>query len=106
MTVLEVEYPVLIESVTLDDVLLSPRLAMLNHVDVTLDVRLGQTTVTVEQLFSLKAGSLMTLDRHVDEPVELLLNNKVIAFGHLAVSGDQLGVRITDILNDDLTAAS
>lgn len=79
--------------------LVNPSLALLKHVDVTLEVRLGEASLTVADLFALRAGALLKLDRHVDEPVDILLNGKLVAAGQLAVMGDHLGVRITEILN-------
>ena len=81
--------------------LVNPTLAMLKHVDVTLEVRLGEASLTVAELFALRAGALLKLDRQVDEPVDILLNGKLIAAGQLAVMGDHLGVRITEIRNTE-----
>jgi flagellar motor switch protein FliN/FliY len=79
----------------------SPSLAILKHVNVTLEVRLGETSLTVAELFALRAGGLLKLDKHVDDPVEILLNGKLVACGQLAVMDDNLGVRITEILNNE-----
>ena len=81
--------------------LVTPSLAMLRHVDVTLEVRLGEASLTVADLFALRSGALLKLDRHVDEPVDVLLNGKLVACGQLAVMDDHLGVRITEILNTE-----
>lgn len=81
--------------------LVMPSLAMLKHVDVTLEVRLGEITLAVSELFSLRAGAVLQLDRLVNEPVDVLLNGKPIATGQLAVMGEHLGVRLTEILNTD-----
>jgi flagellar motor switch protein FliN/FliY len=81
--------------------LVNPSLAMLKHVNVNLEVRLGEASLTVADLFALRSGSLLELDRHVDEPVDVLLNGKLVACGQLAVMGDHLGVRITEILNTE-----
>jgi flagellar motor switch protein FliN/FliY len=85
---------------------LPANLEMLKHVNVELEVAIGEATLTVAELFALRAGSVLTLNRLVEEPVEVLLNGKIVAAGHLAVSGECLGVRITDILNTDLRLLS
>jgi flagellar motor switch protein FliN/FliY len=82
-----------------------PNLDMLKHVEVTLEVKVGTATLTVAELFALQAGSVLALDRDVDEPVEVLLNGKTVAAGYLAVSGDKLGVRITEIMNSETRIA-
>lgn len=76
-------------------------LSLLKHVDVEVEVRVGRATLRVAELFSLQAGSTLKLDREVDEPVEILLNGRLVAAGQLAVLGDHLGVRITSIANAD-----
>lgn len=84
---------------------LAPNLDMLKHVEVTLEVKVGAATLSVAELFALKAGNVLELDRDVEEPVDILLNGKRVAVGHLAVAGDKLGVRITEILNTDTRIA-
>lgn len=76
-------------------------LALLKHVDVNVEVRVGRATLRVAELFALQAGSMLKLDRQIDEPVEVLLNGRVVAAGQLAVLGDHLGVRITSIANSE-----
>lgn len=100
MKIKEAEYPELSEGPT-GRAVLPPGLSVLKHVDVTLDVRVGSVSLTVAELFALHAGSTLKLDRLVDEPVDVLLNGKVVAAGRLAVLGDHLGVRLTEVLNTD-----
>ena len=100
MKLKDVEYQELTEAPAGRPVL-PANLAMLKHVDVGVEVRVGHATLRVADLFALRAGSLLKLDRLVDEPVEVLLNGKVVAVGQLAVLGEHLGVRVTGILNTD-----
>jgi flagellar motor switch protein FliN/FliY len=100
MKIKEVEFPELSEG-SLGRTLLPPQLAMLKHVDVTLEVRIGEVSLTVEQLFGLRAGAMLRLNRLIDEPVDVLLNGKVVAAGQLAVMGENLGVRITEVRSGD-----
>ncbi len=100
MTVNEVNYRELTEAGPLGTVALQPNLEMLKHVNVTLEVKVGEAVLSVAELFQLKAGSVLVLDRQIEEPVDILLNGKPIAAGVLAVSGDHLGVRITEIRNE------
>lgn len=80
---------------------LSANLALLKHVEVNVEVRVGRANLRVAELFALHAGSLLKLDRLIDDPVEVLLNGKVVAVGQLAVHGEHLGVRLTGIENSD-----
>lgn len=72
---------------------------MIRNVQVDLRVSVGRARLTVEELFSLKQGDLVALNRTVDEPVEIFLNNDLVARGVLASKGDSLGVRIIEISN-------
>jgi len=105
MKVSEVDYSELQDVSEITGTSLIPNLNMLKHVNVTLDVRVGNATLSVADLFDLKAGKVIALDRKVDEPIELLLGGKTIATGYLAVSENHLGVRITEILNSDTQLA-
>lgn len=101
MSVNEVDYRELADAEPVGTLSLAPNLEMLKHVSVNLEVKIGQATLSVAELFQLKTGSVLTLAQEIEDPVEILLNDKVIAAGYLAVSGDQLGVRITEIRNSE-----
>ena len=74
------------------------------QIDVLLDtklevsVRLGQVEMPARDLIRLGPGSVLTLDRKAGEPVELLLRGTPFAQGKLVVVGEQLGVRIEQVL--------
>lgn len=74
---------------------------LLKDVSVTLEIRLGEASVSVQDLFALKDGSVVELQRMVDDPVDVLLNGRIVARGQLVASGDQFGVRVTEILSGD-----
>jgi flagellar motor switch protein FliN/FliY len=101
MNISEVDYRELIESKESGNTAIPPNFDLLKHVEVSLEIKVGQAVISVGELFKLQAGSVLTLDRNVDEPVEILLNGHTIAAGYLAVSGENLGVRITEIRNDN-----
>jgi len=100
MNISDIEYQDLSEAMAGGACALVPNMNLLRHVNVELEVKLGEASLTVAELFALKAGSVVALDRGVDEVVDVLLNGKVVAVGQLAVCGDQLGVRITAINNE------
>jgi flagellar motor switch protein FliN/FliY len=58
----------------------------------------GSCELTVRELFELQANSVVPLDKATKEPVDVLLDNKVIARGHLVAVDDSFGVRITEIV--------
>lgn len=69
--------------------------------DVALDasIELGKTQMTIENILKLGRGSVIELDKLASEPVEFLVNGKVIARGEVVVIDDNFGIRITEILS-------
>lgn len=69
--------------------------------DVPLDVavELGRTKIAVKDMLQLGPGSVIELDKLIGEPVDLLVNEKLIAKGEVVVFDENFGVRITDIMN-------
>ena len=76
-----------------------------NGVELILDVQLhvavelGHTTMKVKDVLGLVPGSVVELDKHAGEPVEVVVNNKTIARGEVVVIDENFGVRITEIVN-------
>ncbi len=68
--------------------------------DVELDVmlRFGQRQLSLREVMELTSGSVVELDREVDEPVELLLDDRVIARGEAVIVDGNYGVRVTEVL--------
>ena len=71
------------------------RLVMDVELDVTL--RFGQKKLQLRDVLDLSSGSIVELDRMVDEPVELFLGDKLIARGEAVVVDGNYGLRVTDI---------
>lgn len=74
------------------------QLAAVYDVPVQLAVVLGRATVKVGQLVRLGRGAVVELDRRVGEPVDILVNNRVVARGRVTVVDDRLGVTLTEIV--------
>jgi flagellar motor switch protein FliN/FliY len=72
-------------------------LQLIRNLRVKLTVSIGKSEISVGELFGLREGSVLKLDKGTDEPVELLLDGKVIAVGNLVVVGDNFGISITAI---------
>ncbi len=75
-----------------------------NNLGLVLDVelkvllRFGQRELTLREVLDLKCGSVVELDRRVDDPVELLLDGRVIARGEAAIVDGNYGLRVTEIV--------
>lgn len=69
--------------------------------DVPLDVSvvLGRTKKSIKDILNLSTGSLIELDKLAEEPVEILVNGKKIAYGEVVVVDENFGVRITSIIS-------
>ncbi|MEZ0604639.1 flagellar motor switch protein FliN [Paraburkholderia sp. IW21] len=77
-----------------------PALDLVGDVKVKLDIRLGSATITIRQLMALEDGSAITLEKLIDEPVDVQLNGKTIARAEIVAVDDQYGIRMTEILAD------
>ncbi len=81
-------------------------------IDVPLAVtlRFGQRQMTLRELLALTTGSLVELDRQVEEPVDLMLGERVLARGEVVIVDGNYGLRITEIVEKqvarDLTTAA
>lgn len=72
-------------------------LERLHDVTVELAVEVGRTRMTLGQALALGPGSVVTLDRLADKPVDLLVNGRPIARGEVVVIDEAFGLRITEV---------
>jgi flagellar motor switch protein FliN/FliY len=72
-------------------------LDLLLNVDLNLTLRFGQRTLTLREIMDLSSGSIIELDRQVQEPADLLLGNKLIAKGEVVIVDGNYGLRITEV---------
>lgn len=68
-------------------------------VPLNISVVLGRTKKNVKDILNLSTGSLIELDKLAEEPVEILVNGKKIAYGEVVVVDENFGVRITSIVS-------
>lgn len=78
---------------------LSINASIFKDVHVQLQAKLGQARMSVEELLALKAGSVVKLDLLMSEPIELRLNESLIARGEIVAVDDNFGVRIIEVAN-------
>lgn len=64
-----------------------------------ISVELGRTTLIINDLLQLGQGSVIELNKLAGEPLEILVNNRLIARGEAVVINEKFGVRITDIVS-------
>ena len=79
----------------------------LNNLDVVLNIpvdvslELGRATVDLQSLIELSQGSVIELNRLVDEPVDVLVNGKLVAKAEVVVVDNKFGARITDVVSPE-----
>ena len=78
---------------------LSDKLELLFDIPLKVSVELGRTKMTLKEVLELSVGSLIELDKLTGEPVDILVNGKLIARGEVVVIDENFGVRITDIIS-------
>lgn len=76
-------------------------LNMLLDIPLQVTVELGRTKRTVKDILELGTGSIIELDKLAGEPVDILVNNRLIAQGEVVVIDENFGVRVTDIVSQE-----
>ncbi len=76
-----------------------PNLDFILDIPLKLSVELGRTKLLINDLLQLGQGSVIELNKLAGEPLEVLVNDKLIARGEAVVVNEKFGVRITDILS-------
>ena len=74
-------------------------LDVLMHVPLTVTAELGTCKMSVAEVLKLGTGSILELDRLAGGPVDLLVNNKLIARGEVVAVDDNFGVRVTELIS-------
>ncbi len=74
-------------------------LDFLLDIPLEISVELGRTKILVNDLLQLGQGSVIELSKLAGEPLEILINQKLIARGEAVVVNEKFGVRITDIIS-------
>jgi flagellar motor switch protein FliN/FliY len=75
------------------------RLDMLLDLPLDVSVELGRTRMSIQELLALAPGSVIELDKVAGEPLDILINDRLVARGEAVVVNDKFGIRITDIVS-------
>ncbi|MCG6154517.1 flagellar motor switch protein FliN [Rubinisphaera margarita] len=73
-------------------------LNLLQDVELDLRIELGRAELQIEEVVSLKAGSVVPLDKLAGDPVDILVNGRLVARGEVLVLNDNFCVRVAEIL--------
>ena len=71
---------------------------VLQNIPVTLSIEVGRAQIKIKDLMRLTQGSVVELDRIAGEPLDLLVNNTVVAQGEVVLVNDRYGIRLTRVV--------
>ena len=74
-------------------------LDFLLDIPLEISVELGRTSMLIHDLLQLGQGSVVELNKLAGEPLEILINNKLVARGEAVLVNEKFGVRVTDIIS-------
>ena len=77
----------------------STNLAVLMDVQLPVSIRFGETEMILEEIVKLGVGSVIELNSGIDQPVDLVVNNRILARGEVVTVDGFYGIRITEITN-------
>ncbi|MBL4580985.1 MAG: flagellar motor switch protein FliN [Gammaproteobacteria bacterium] len=75
-------------------------------VPVSLAIEVGRTKLSLNDLLGTREGTVIELDRHLDEPLDILVNGALIAHGIVVLANEKFGLQITDIISLEERARS
>ena len=71
---------------------------VLQNISVSLSIEVGRAQIKIKDLMRLTQGSVVELDRIAGEPLDLLVNNTVVAQGEVVLVNDRYGIRLTRVV--------
>ena len=77
----------------------SDGLSLLMDIPLEITVELGRVRMLVKDVVELGTGSIVEIDKAAGEPVDVMVNGRLVARGEVVVIEDNFGVRLTEILN-------
>ncbi len=77
------------------------KLKLIDNIETSLVVEAGAAMITVRDLLKLNTGSVVELDRLAGEHLDVRINDTLVLKGEIVTIGEALGIRITDVVNND-----
>lgn len=84
----------------------SDSLGLLQDIDVRLTVELGRKQMRLRDVLALGENSIVELDRLTDEPLDILVNGKLIARGEVVAQGNRFAIRVLELVGAAAAPAS
>lgn len=76
-----------------------PELEFIRDIPMRVSVELGRASIVVKDLLRLYINQIVEVDKMVGEPLEIRINDQLVARGEVVVINDRFGIRLTDIIN-------
>jgi len=73
-----------------------PTSDMILDVNVRMSLEIGRTQITIRELLKLAAGSIVEFDRPAGDPLDVMVNGRLVAHGEVVMVNDRYGVRFTE----------
>ena len=77
----------------------TPNMELLLDIPLEITAELGRSRMIINDLLQLGQGSVIELNKLAGEPLEILVNHKLIARGEVVVVNEKFGIRLTDIIS-------
>ncbi|MEO2069658.1 MAG: flagellar motor switch protein FliN [Desulfurobacteriaceae bacterium] len=77
------------------------RLALLEDIPVTISVVLGKRKMLLKEVLELEQNQIITLNKYVDEPVDIYVNDRFFGYGEIVVENNKVGIRILSIVDEE-----
>jgi flagellar motor switch protein FliN/FliY len=91
-----VQYPNLMPQVTPQE---QGNIGLIMDVSMEMTVELGRTRKLIKEILSMGEGTIIELDKLSGDPVDILVNHKLIAKGEVMIVDENFGVRVTEIVS-------
>lgn len=83
-----------------------PNIELVRDIQVTLTVVLGRTEMLIQDILELTPGKVIELDRLAGEPLDIVVNGKLLAKGEVVVVDENFGIRLTSIVEPNAREAA
>ena len=88
----------ILEAASVDN---NPNLDVILNIPVQVSLELGKAKMDLRELLQLGQGSVVELERTIDEPLDVLVNGALVARGEVVVVDNKFGIRLTDIVSPE-----
>ena len=81
-------------------------LALMNDIELEATLQFGSRELTLREVLELGPGDVVELDRHISEPVDLVVGDRIVARGEVVVASGNFALRITEVATPQLRLES